>query len=93
MALKFDTSKAHDRFEWSLVDSSKEILVKTVGQSLSTYAIAIFLLPIGICQIEKMISKLWWKSTSSEVDELEQNDKNIWNKVVWVFVVFMIFII
>ncbi|XP_030479434.1 uncharacterized protein LOC115696684 [Cannabis sativa] len=46
--------------------AGKEILLKTVIQSLPTYAMSVFLLPIGTCnEIEKLMASFWWKTKSS----------------------------
>ncbi|KAM6580302.1 hypothetical protein CsatA_004076 [Cannabis sativa] len=46
--------------------SGKEILLKTVVQSMPTYAMSVFLLPIGTCnEIEKLMASFWWKTKSS----------------------------
>ncbi|KAM6591280.1 hypothetical protein CsatA_013885 [Cannabis sativa] len=47
--------------------AGKEILLKTVIQSLPTYAMSVFLIPLGICEdIEKLMASFWWKTTSSK---------------------------
>ena len=39
----------------------KEILLKSVVQAISTFAMSYFKLPVGLCRdIEKMIHKFWW---------------------------------
>uniref|UniRef100_A0A803PQG5 Reverse transcriptase domain-containing protein n=1 Tax=Cannabis sativa TaxID=3483 RepID=A0A803PQG5_CANSA len=46
--------------------AGKEILIKTVVQSLPSYAMNVFLLPIGTCnEIERMMASFWWKSNNS----------------------------
>ncbi|KAM6543638.1 hypothetical protein CsatB_008085 [Cannabis sativa] len=50
----------------------KKILLKTVIQSLPTYAMSVFLIPLKICNdIEKLMASLWWKtkSTSGQAKE------------------------
>ncbi|WOH12304.1 hypothetical protein DCAR_0831806 [Daucus carota subsp. sativus] len=43
--------------------SGKEILVKSVVQTLPSYAMSVFLLPLEITRdIEKSLSKFWWTS-------------------------------
>ncbi|XP_060965138.1 uncharacterized protein LOC133034129 [Cannabis sativa] len=45
--------------------AGKEILLKAVIQSLPTYAMSVFLIPIGICEdIEKLMASFWWKTSS-----------------------------
>ncbi|KAM6559477.1 hypothetical protein CsatA_028716 [Cannabis sativa] len=47
--------------------AGKEILLKTVIQSLPTYAMSVFLIPLGICEdIEKLMASFWWKTSSSK---------------------------
>ncbi|XP_060959266.1 uncharacterized protein LOC133030514 [Cannabis sativa] len=47
--------------------AGKEILIKTVLQSLPTYAMSVFLLPIGTCdEIESLMANFWWKTKSSK---------------------------
>lgn len=44
----------------------KEILLKTVAQALSNYAMSVFLLPHELCKdLEKLMSKFWWKSSNN----------------------------
>ncbi|KAL8113779.1 hypothetical protein AgCh_020904 [Apium graveolens] len=51
--------------------SGKEILLKTVTQSMPNYAMSVFLLPLEMCKdMEKMMCKFWWKISSMK-------DKNI----------------
>lgn len=41
----------------------KEVLIKLVAQSLPSYAMSVFLLPLEITKdIERTISKYWWSS-------------------------------
>lgn len=43
--------------------AGKEILVKQVAQSLPSYAMSVFLLPLEITRnIEKSLKKFWWSS-------------------------------
>ncbi|XP_030497624.2 uncharacterized protein LOC115713283 [Cannabis sativa] len=50
-----------------LSGAGKEILLKTVVQSLPTYAMSVFLLPLGTCdEIEKLMARFWWKTTGSK---------------------------
>ncbi|XP_030479063.1 uncharacterized protein LOC115696295 [Cannabis sativa] len=45
----------------------KEILLKTVIQSLPTYAMSVYLLSIGTCnEIEKLMASFWWKTNSNK---------------------------
>uniref|UniRef100_A0A803NFE6 Reverse transcriptase domain-containing protein n=1 Tax=Cannabis sativa TaxID=3483 RepID=A0A803NFE6_CANSA len=44
--------------------AGKEVLVKTVAQTLPSYAMSVFLLPLEISrEIEQLMSKFWWKSS------------------------------
>lgn len=46
--------------------SGKEILIKSVVQSLPTYTMSVFLLPLEITrEIEKSISKFWWNNSQT----------------------------
>ncbi|XP_060962282.1 uncharacterized protein LOC133032375 [Cannabis sativa] len=46
--------------------AGKEVLFKTVVQSLPSYAINVFLFPIGTCkEIERMMASFWWKSNNT----------------------------
>lgn len=45
----------------------KEILIKSVAQTLPSYAINIFLLPVEIIKdIERTLAKYWWNSSSNQ---------------------------
>ena len=44
-----------------LSQAGKEIMIKAVVQSIPTYSISVFKLPMGLCKdIEAMIRKFWW---------------------------------
>ncbi|XP_060963958.1 uncharacterized protein LOC115723947 [Cannabis sativa] len=46
--------------------AGKEILIKSVVQSLPSYAMNVFLFPVGTCkELEKMMASFWWKSNNS----------------------------
>uniref|UniRef100_A0A803Q660 Reverse transcriptase n=1 Tax=Cannabis sativa TaxID=3483 RepID=A0A803Q660_CANSA len=46
--------------------AGKEILLKTVIQSIPTYAMSVFLIPLKICNdIEKLMASFWWKTKSA----------------------------
>uniref|UniRef100_A0A803PRI6 Reverse transcriptase zinc-binding domain-containing protein n=1 Tax=Cannabis sativa TaxID=3483 RepID=A0A803PRI6_CANSA len=54
-----------------LSGAGKEILLKTVVQSLLTYAMSVFLLPLGTCdEIEKLMARFWWKTTRSKGNDI-----------------------
>uniref|UniRef100_A0A803Q693 RNase H type-1 domain-containing protein n=1 Tax=Cannabis sativa TaxID=3483 RepID=A0A803Q693_CANSA len=47
-----------------LSHAGKEVLIKTVVQSLPTYVMSVFLLPVGVCkEIESLMARFWWKSS------------------------------
>uniref|UniRef100_A0A803Q554 RNase H type-1 domain-containing protein n=1 Tax=Cannabis sativa TaxID=3483 RepID=A0A803Q554_CANSA len=67
----------HDKF---LSRANKEILFKIVVQLLPTYAISVFLIPIGTCQeIEKLMAQFWWKTNASK--ELGSNPNFVWRSI------------
>lgn len=46
-----------------LSGSSKEILIKSVIQSIPSYIMSVFLLPKRLCdELESLVNKLWWCS-------------------------------
>ncbi|XP_060968285.1 uncharacterized protein LOC133035872 [Cannabis sativa] len=47
--------------------AGKEVLLKSVIQSLPTYAMSVFLIPLETCQeIEKIMANFWWKTSSAK---------------------------
>jgi hypothetical protein len=43
--------------------AAKEILIKAVAQAILTYIMAIFKLPLGLCdEMSRMICNYWWGS-------------------------------
>uniref|UniRef100_A0A803P703 Uncharacterized protein n=1 Tax=Cannabis sativa TaxID=3483 RepID=A0A803P703_CANSA len=47
--------------------AGKEVLLKFVIQSLPTYAMSVFLIPLETCQeIEKIMANFWWKTSSAK---------------------------
>lgn len=45
-----------------LSKAGKELLLKTLAQSLPRYAMNVFLLPLEMCrEMEQMMCKYWWK--------------------------------
>ena len=50
-----------------LSQAGKEVMIKAVVQSISTYSMGVFKLPVGLCKdIEAMIRKFWWGSGDSK---------------------------
>ncbi|XP_039165786.1 uncharacterized protein LOC120292010 [Eucalyptus grandis] len=46
-----------------LTKAGKEVLIKSVVQSIPTYAMSIFKLPVSICRaIEQRIASFWWQN-------------------------------
>ncbi|XP_019186396.1 PREDICTED: uncharacterized protein LOC109181097 [Ipomoea nil] len=46
-----------------LTQAGKEILLKTVAQSMPTFSMSVFLLPISVCTaIERIMNRYWWDS-------------------------------
>ncbi|XP_031101846.1 uncharacterized protein LOC116005747 [Ipomoea triloba] len=53
----------HKRF---LSKSGKEVLLKSVAQSMPIFTMSVFLLPYGICEsIERMMNRYWWSKGTS----------------------------
>lgn len=45
----------------------KEILLKTVAQSLPNYAMNVFILPVELCKdLERIMCRFWWKNDSNK---------------------------
>ena len=69
-ALEFVKDRVwHRLHSWNiykLTRTGKEVLLKTVAQSLPIYTMLVFLLPLGVCQeLEKMLNSFWWGSKST----------------------------
>uniref|UniRef100_A0A803PT88 Reverse transcriptase n=2 Tax=Cannabis sativa TaxID=3483 RepID=A0A803PT88_CANSA len=46
--------------------AGKEVLIKSMLQSLPSYAMNVFLFPIGTCkELERLMASFWWKSNKS----------------------------
>lgn len=51
--------------------AGKEIMVRSVAQSLPAFPMNVFLLPLDITKdIERTLSKFWWKSSQSSNSDL-----------------------
>lgn len=63
-----------------LSGGGKEVLLKTVLQSLPTYVMGVFLLPLEfIKELERLMNRFWWRSNGSQskrdtLDGVEYND-------------------
>ena len=45
----------------------KEVLIKTVAQSLPTYAMGVFQLPLKLCdELNALCAKFWWGQVGDE---------------------------
>ena len=50
-----------------LSQAGKEVMIKAVIQSIPTYSMSVFKLPISLCKdIETMIRKFWWGQGDSK---------------------------
>ena len=50
-----------------LSQAGKEVMIKAVVQSIPTYSVSVFKLPIGLCKdIEAMIQKFRWGQGSKK---------------------------
>ncbi|XP_074351742.1 uncharacterized protein LOC141690885 [Apium graveolens] len=66
--LKDRVSNIIQNWDGSLLNrGGKEVLLKTVAQSIPTYAMSVFLLPLQMFKdMEQMMCKYWWKSGKKE---------------------------
>jgi ribonuclease HI len=61
-----------------LSSAGREVLIKSVVQSIPTYIMSCFLLPIGLCEhIESMIKQFWWGYSKGEKKKFHWIN---WNK-------------
>lgn len=55
---------------WKNIDlfkAGKEILLKTVAQSIPNYAMRVFLLLLDLCaELERMMNSFWWGNSRSD---------------------------
>lgn len=52
--------------------AGKEILLKTVAQSMPNYAMSVFLLPLDLCNdLEKMMNAYWWGGNTNQSKGIE----------------------
>ena len=50
-----------------LSHAGKEVLIKVVAQSIPTYTMGVFLLPIKLCnELDALCARFWWGQTSDE---------------------------
>ena len=50
-----------------ITKAGREVLIKTVAQTIPTYSMSLFKLPKGLCNdINFIIAKYWWGQTSNE---------------------------
>ncbi|XP_075654998.1 uncharacterized protein LOC142625188 [Castanea sativa] len=50
-----------------LSQAGKEVMIKAVVQSIPTYSMSVFKIPVGLCKdIEAMIRKFWWGQGDSK---------------------------
>ena len=59
--------KTHRWKEKMLSRARKEVLIKSVLQSIPTYVMFVFLLPTTLCsELTAMVRKFWWCSNGNE---------------------------
>lgn len=47
-----------------LSKAGKELLLKSVAQSIPSYAMGVFILPISLCKdMARLLSNFWWKQS------------------------------
>ena len=68
---EFVKEKVCNKLKWwkekFLSKASKEILIKSIPQSIPNYVMGCFLLPEALCnKIKSLISNFWWGSRSGE---------------------------
>ena len=60
-----------------LSKASKEILIKVVAQSIPTYTMSVFQLPLKLCdELDAMCAKFWWGQVGNERKILGKGGKN-----------------
>lgn len=75
-------SRVHSKLEgWKeklVSKGGKEVLLKTVIQSIPQYAMSVFKIPISLCKvIEKRMAKFWWSNDTSRSGIPWQSWKNL----------------
>ncbi|XP_060969497.1 uncharacterized protein LOC115713198 [Cannabis sativa] len=59
--------------------AGKEVLLKSVIQSLPTYAMSVFLIPLEICKdVDRLMGRYWWHTKSSQGQGIHWRS---WNKL------------
>lgn len=67
--------KVHNWENYFLSQARKEVLVKAIIQSISTYTMSVFKLPRRLCkEINKIMSNFWW-------EHMKQDRKIQWMEV------------
>lgn len=50
-----------------LSKGGKEVLIKSVAQTLPNYSMSVFMLPLEVCnELEMCMNKFWWKTNASK---------------------------
>ena len=50
-----------------LIRAGKEVLIKAVAQSIPTYTMGVFQLPVKLCdELNAMCAKFWWGQVGNE---------------------------
>lgn len=65
----------------TLSKGGKEILIKTVAQTLPNYAMSTFLLPKQLCsELERIMSKFWWQTSSKKENGIKWRSWDVMSK-------------
>ena len=50
-----------------LSKAGKEVLIKAVAQSIPTYTMSVFQIPLKLCdELDAMCAKFWWRQVGNE---------------------------